>query len=143
MPYAQPSGRAFFMYLQPSENAKSFGVIQGTAYRKEFMKLKATGQLRHHFFGDYSAGICLAFETADAALALPKVTVKGVEWCQSENKRVLVTCVDSQHLEVLKVRLAEMGANPSAIDSMDHSIDFGDPFNIEVDVEDPRQLALV
>lgn len=103
--------------------------------------------MNHHFYGDYSAGIGIGFDDPQsAALALPKLQPRNlpVQWRQGEKARhVAVICVNSEQLEVLKQHLGELGADVDAIDSVDHSIDYGDPFTVEVEVEDPRQLQLV
>jgi hypothetical protein len=111
------------------------------------MKLHASGILRHHFFGDYSAGLGLRFADAESArLALPRLAPPdlGVQWRQStEQPHMTIICVDSDQLARLKEHLGTLGADVHAIDSVNHSIDHGDPFEITVEVEDPRQLMLV
>src|SRR5262245_34105795 len=110
------------------------------------MKLVGRGQLRHHFFGEYSAGIGLEFDSAEAAvLALPHISPAGFtgEWQQSkDHPHYLVICVNSDQLALLVEHFGELGADKSAIDSVAHSIDFGDAFEITVCVDDPRQMML-
>jgi DNA polymerase IIIc chi subunit len=88
----------------------------------------------------------LAFEDEQsAALALPKLAVlaHAIAWRPADkNKRVVVTCVNGEQLNALKTHLGTMGADEHAIDSVDHSIDYGDPFTVTVEVEDPRQQPL-
>lgn len=111
------------------------------------MKLSAQGILRHHFFGEYSAGLGLTFDTPeDAALAAPQLAPPdlGESWQASARRpNILTICVDSAQLERLAAHLATLGADPEAITSVAHSIDHGDPFTVTVEVEDPRQLQLL
>lgn len=107
------------------------------------MKLTANGMLRHCFFGDYSAVIALRFEEKqDAELAIPQLHIPnlGAEWTQAGNGAVIT--VNSDQLNRVKDQLAELGADPDAIDSVAHSTDFGDPFSVTVEVEDPRQVLM-
>lgn len=109
------------------------------------MKLTAKGQLQHHFWGDYHASVGLAFETPeDAALALPKLWPANSPspWKIGKNAKIIVAVVNSAQLEELKAHCGTLGADVGKIDSCDHSIDYGDPFTVTVDVEDPRQMAL-
>ena len=111
------------------------------------MKLTAHGRLGHHFFGDYSAGIALMFDTPeDAKLAKPHLAPPdlGVAWHYGEkNPAAVRICVDREQLEKLKAHLGTLGADVEAIDSCDHSIDYGDPFTVTVEVEDPKQMQLL
>ena len=50
--------------------------------------------------------------------------------------------VDSDQLVRLKAHLGTLGADVDAIDSVAHSIDYGDPFTVTVEVEDPKQILL-
>jgi len=78
-------------------------------------------------------------------MALPKLSVQAhaVTWHLAEkNPRVAITCVNGEQLNALKEHLGTMGADVDAIDSVDHSIDYGDPFTVTVEVEDPRQQSL-
>ena len=105
------------------------------------MRLQAQGGLQHHFWGDYCATVSLKFDCPDCVnLALPKLpAIPGVKW-RSKGEYV-ATLVDGAHLEQLKPALGKLGADVAAIDSVEHSIDYGDPFTVTVEVEDPRQLT--
>jgi hypothetical protein len=111
------------------------------------MKLTAQGRLRHQFWGDYSATIAVAFDTPeDAQLALPHLAPPdlGTTWkIGTKHAKALTILVDSPQLEKLKVHLGTLGADVDAIDSCDHSIDYGDPFTVTVEVEDPKQMQLL
>jgi hypothetical protein len=108
---------------------------------------KAVGQLRHRFWGRYSARIALKFESqelADLAFlllqeALPKdmkpvVNAGGGLWKPGayRDQKMPVVCleVDSDDLEAVKALLQSLGADPDKIDSMATSIDFGERFEI-------------
>ena len=107
------------------------------------MKLTAQGGLQHHFWGDYCATIGLKFDdAADAALALPKLAPKNFPWEINQiNPALLGVTVDSEHLKLLREQLARYG-DVSKMDSVDHSIDYGEPFTLVIEVEDPLQIAL-
>lgn len=110
------------------------------------MKLIAHGRLNHHFWGEYSAGLALVFDTPeDVLMALPKLSPHGLPaWRQGEKSPHLAhICVNSAQLTQLKTHLGKLGADEDKIDSCAHSIDYGDPFTIEVEVEDPRQNCLI
>jgi len=109
------------------------------------MKLSAQGRLNHHFWGDYHAGLVLAFDTPeDMRLALPKLASVGLpkQWVPGEKApHAAFITVNSDELAMLKKHLGTLGADVDAIDSCAHSVDYGDPFSITVEVEDPRQLS--
>ena len=102
-----------------------------------------TGQLRHRFWGDYSAVIAIGFSSEeDALLALP--TLK-VGWSISESDaKYLVWIGDSESLDLQKKNLASFGADESKIDSLKYSVDYGEKFNVTIPVTfvDPNQLSL-
>lgn len=94
--------------------------------------VRARGRLRHRFHGEYSAAMALEFESqADAVAALG---VLGVPWTKSPAPTVLLAVVDSATLNLEKTRLGSMGADEKAIDSVAHSVDYGDPFTVDVPV---------
>jgi hypothetical protein len=103
------------------------------------VNITATGILRHCWWGEYQAGIGLQFQSAeDAALALGKLP----GWKTSTAPTVLLITVDSAQLEQVKVQLGALGADVDKIDSVAKSIDHGEPFEITVRVEDPRQVQM-
>lgn len=116
----------------------------------------ATGQLRHRFWGEYSALISLIFKSPsdlDAVLYAGHFDPALTGWTMANFKlpghdlegRALIWVGNSAALKGCKDYLAERGAERKAIDSVAHSIDYGDPFSISVTlgvVEDPRQLQL-
>ena len=99
------------------------------------MIARADGRLRHCFFGTYGAVIVLAFRTAkDAAAALP---VLGGTWCPGKNANALIWSGSAEELRALKLVLAGFGADAHAIDSVDHSIDYGDSFHTVGNMQGP------
>lgn len=95
--------------------------------------IRGKGQLAHHFHGTYWATIAIGFETeADARVALG---VLGEPWkLGAKHPEALLCSVDSAKLEPVKVQLGQLGADVKAIDSVRKSVDYGEPFTIEVPV---------
>jgi len=107
------------------------------------MRCHADGKLQHHFWGAYRASMVLLFDSApmlDAALAAGKF--KG--WDRSEKRpdTVLLWFGSSDELETAIDELAAHGAERGKIDSIAKSIDYGEPFEVEFEAEDPRQTSL-
>jgi hypothetical protein len=105
------------------------------------MKAKADGRLRHCFFGTYSAVIALGFaDEYQAAQALPKL---GKGWKLGEkSKKALIWQGSSEELDECTKVLVSFGAEEKAIASIAHSIDYGDPFSIEVEITPQEQASL-
>lgn len=105
------------------------------------MKAKANGRLRHCFFGTYIAVIALGFEDEyQAEQALPHL---GKGWKIGEqSKKALRWEGTTEELEACKKVLVKLGADEDAIDSLEHSIDYGDPFTIEVEIVPQEQMSL-
>lgn len=103
-------------------------------------KVKAAGRLRHQFFGEYSAVVVLGFE--DAASARDALRVLGEPWRVGKDARALVGAFDSAALNREKERLGRYGAEVDKIDSVRTSIDYGEPFEVEIDVTPAEQLTL-
>lgn len=126
------------------------------------MKIKAEGILRHMFHGTYSCAIALEFNNekdCEAAFSVLNVGIIGVNmetgnWNKSKtNSNVAIGSLNSEQLQHFKEKF-----NPKAkpcnafdckgdnniheIDSLAHSIDFGPPFAIELEMEDPNQEKL-
>lgn len=124
------------------------------------MKKLITGKglLQHHFWGNYSATILLRFPTAAdceaavKALALPSDTWRDAcgrllksEWNQSEKQpEVCGFFGGGETLEKVIKKLVELGGDKNKIESMSTSVDRGEPFtvNIEIESEDKNQLNL-
>lgn len=102
------------------------------------MKAKGQGILKHHFWGEYCATVGLMFETEEiAAQVMPKFQVKGAEPVHlgESNKKIVVCFVNSAQLTELEDILEKMGANRKKIASCAKSIDSGEPFSFEVDID--------
>lgn len=101
------------------------------------MRCHAEGRLRHHFWGEYRASMVLLFDSApmlDAALAAGKF--KGWERSQKRPDTVLHWFGGSDDLESTKDELVAHGAERDKIDSIAKSIDYGEPFEVEFEVDD-------
>lgn len=104
-------------------------------------KVRFEGRLRHRFWGTYSAAIVLGFDSP--AHASDALRVLGAPWEQSvTHPRCLHWAGESEALAEVKKRLAGYGADESAIDSIAHSIDYGDRFEGEIPVTPAEQGAL-
>lgn len=105
------------------------------------MHVKAKGQLRHQFFGTYSAVIALCFDDGNCASeALPKL---GAGWYQSEkNSAALVWTGNFEELEACKAVLGSFGADVKKIDSIAKNIDYGETFAIVVEIIPREQLSM-
>jgi len=113
-------------------------------------QITANGFLAHHFHGEYWCSVGLEFENEEAASdALMKL---GEGWTIGEqHKNVLVWHGNSKALDVLKERFKGDGfkltikpckwsdcrnhCRDAEIDSCNHSIDYGPPFELTITVE--------
>jgi hypothetical protein len=96
------------------------------------MKAKAKGQLRHRFRGEYSAVIALAFDSDyECKEALKRL---GESWKPANSPKALVWAGNFDQLETCKALLGSFGADVKKIDSMRKSVDYGEPFEIEVEL---------
>lgn len=104
--------------------------------------ISATGQLKHHFWGDYYASIALCFTSDDNASAAQPLL--GDKWKKAEKvKSVLLWHGNSEELDICKQTLVKYGADGSKIDSVAKSVDYGEPFTIEMkDIVPPEQEKL-
>jgi uncharacterized protein YbbC (DUF1343 family) len=107
------------------------------------MRCRADGRLQHHFWGEYRASMVLLFDSPlmlDATLA----TGKFKNWKRSEKKpeTVIHWFGSSDELDVEVDELVTHGAKREKIASIAKSIDYGEPFEIELEAVDPRQTSL-
>jgi hypothetical protein len=92
--------------------------------------LTASGQLKHHFWGDYAASIVLQFDSPTAAqVALPHFQGWRVHKTHAD---VLVFHGSDPALETALTQLEAHGANRDVVCSCAKSIDYGEHFVIEV-----------
>lgn len=98
------------------------------------MKLiKADGRLRHCFFGTYYATIALRFSSHEDALK--GFEVLGTNWKISDTtKSALVFHGKNPELEDVLSTLEKFGADRKKVTSLAKSVDFGDPFQITIEV---------
>ena len=125
------------------------------------IKVKLTGQARHRFWGEYSAHICLRIKDKDQLHLIDSVIEKlnkGIQpdkymtaagsmqpssgFRKASTEVISVEAANEKeggHLFNVKQRLVAFGADEKAILSIKHSIDYGQRFEIEVEVDDPNQ----
>jgi len=114
------------------------------------MKAKFEGQIRHHFWGEYSCTMVLVFDTrenATDAKAMLKDPSKETSWTAGVNPKAIVAVLDSKGLEFVKDKFAAWGmpeAMVSKVDSVAKSIDRGEPFSgeMEINPSNPNQASL-
>ena len=123
------------------------------------MKLIAAGISRFHFWGTYSQSFALRFASPeDAVLALPvlnqlKLSHPGTDasgfptlpgrWSQpAPDKPFLSIFASGDDVDEVVTQLVALGAHPKKISSLQFSCDHGEPFNISVNVDDPKQAEL-
>ena len=100
--------------------------------------LKAQGQARHHFWGEYAQSIALRFASPEVASkarerlnsTLPETKAKWnipdkVPFCLS----VFASGAD---LDAITASLASFGADLDKVQSLRFSVDCGEPFEIEI-----------
>lgn len=105
------------------------------------MKAKASGQLRHCFFGTYSAVIALGFENEyQANQVLPKL---GAGWQVGSKPYALVWQGNTEELEACETILESFGADRKKIASLAKSIDYGERFEIAVEIVPQEQMSLL
>jgi len=124
-------------------------------------QITASGQLAHHFWGDYCADIVLSFPTPwDCAEALKALqpdnagtvarpsggSVEGIGWqiLEKAPHAAFIRCSGAT-LDQVTDRLVEYGADRKKIASLAKSVDRGEPFSITMLIEDtdPAQLQLI
>ena len=108
------------------------------------MLLKAKGASMHHFWGNYYMTIGLKFQSEwHAKVALESGKLHSAFEIGKGDPAVLGCTVDSDTLKEIKETLKPFTTpNVDAIDSVLHSVDYGDPFDVEFEVVDPRQQEL-
>ena len=111
------------------------------------MDIIAKGQLQHHFWGEYHASIVLAFATeALAEAALPKLA-GFAKHSNPAHWNVLTYHGTGADLKRVEALLVSLGASKKKLTSLAKSIDYGEPFEITVDLtpagEPVEQLSLL
>ena len=107
------------------------------------MKIRGKGILQHHFWGTYYASLAIEFEDEfEARLAFESGKVHSSFHIGEKHLHVLTCTVESEVLDEVIENLVGLGAKKEAIASVSHSIDWGDDWEIEFEVNDPRQIGL-
>ena len=117
-----------------------------TGKTKGTMEITGHGQLRHRFWGEYSAAIAIKFNSVESAeRAIPYLSPKKFDpqWQRVENYVRIE--VDNDQLDKLIGHLGSLGADTNKIGSLARSVDYGEPWTICLNdvYVDPRQLQLV
>lgn len=100
--------------------------------------IRGKGQLAHHFHSPYWASLAIGF--GNEAEAREALRVLGEPWkLGTKHPEAIVCSVDRAALEAVKQQLGQLGADVSAIDSVRKSVDYGDPFTIDVPVLPPAE----
>ena len=95
----------------------------------------ARGQLQHHFWGTYAASIVLQFETEYCAGRAQQTVLTMFSPHPSES-RALQYHGSGMALRTVEALLKRLGADPAKLGSVARSIDFGEPFTIDVVLSD-------
>lgn len=104
-------------------------------------KVKASGLLAHHFWGEYSATIALEFEAS--AHAKDALRVLGDMWTVHEKvDNVLIFHGQREELTKVEQTLVKYGADSKKITSLAKSVDFGEPFTVEIPISSEEQGEL-
>jgi hypothetical protein len=106
------------------------------------MQAKASGLLRHRFWGTYSAAIGLEFK--DEVMAKAALRVLGAaDWKVGEKSAKCLVWVGEDTDHVTEV-LVSFGADANKVHSIAKSLDHGEFFTVSIPVEvvDPNQLSL-
>ena len=120
--------------------------------------VKCTGILRHHFWGHYVAGIALEFENEKAALDALEIfsrdsAWKGIEQGETHKTILVLTTevIDAVKATLEKYRYKSIpcgrascrhGCRNAEIDNLNHSIDLGAKFTLEIDTTPMEQEVL-
>jgi hypothetical protein len=106
------------------------------------MIIKAKGQARHRFWGDYTVFVSLAFaseEEADAAIE--PLSIGELKWAHPNQRdtgkamgRGLYIILDSAQCDVMEAHLAKYGVPKGKMFSIAHSIDYGEIFEVTLAV---------
>lgn len=101
------------------------------------------GQLQHHFWGTYSASIVLQFATPEDARIAEQEAFHMFHQHPTE-PRALVFYGAETALKAAESALRSHGADMSKVQSLARSIDYGEPFTVEVTLSDgSQQLTLL
>lgn len=104
--------------------------------------LKAKGQARHRFWGEYSQVVVLVFaDSESASLALPTLHAGFPAWAANDAVSLFAVAAGDD-VQKVEDQLVSLGARREAIGSLKYSVDFGEVFEVAIPFEDPRQAEL-
>jgi hypothetical protein len=93
--------------------------------------IHGNGLLIHHFHGSYAATVMLGFKTPSDAAYAREVLGRDL-WRVVAARRILVWSGNADALACMKLKLAQVGADADKIDSLRTSVDYGEPFEVEI-----------
>jgi len=104
--------------------------------------VKGEGQLRHQFFGRYSARIAIGF--SDMKSALSAIDFLVGKWEAIENNGRVGIVFEGSDPELKKVldQLEEFGAPKEKVSSLKYSVDYGEIFEVTIPVTAKEQEKL-
>jgi hypothetical protein len=119
--------------------------------------VKGVGILCHKFYGEYSAVIAMQF--ADEAMAKDAIKTLGTPWkVGQKSANVLVWSGGRDALEDIKLKFKESyglkvvpcgmkhckhQCKNAEIDNLNHSVDYGATFEIDVPIVPTEQMSLI
>jgi len=93
------------------------------------------GQLQHHFWGTYCATIVLQFDDATTAARV----VEDDRFCSwhlhTKHRNTIAFHGSDPELAQAIAVLVACGADRRKVESVAHSIDFGDPFTVAIELD--------
>ena len=126
------------------------------------MNIHADGKTMHHFWGEYCATYMLKFADEELCkLAIEQLNRLDMQedkhfkdacgfirisggWMQSDKllNYALIMC-SGEHQKSTEETLIKLGADKDKIGSLKYSIDWGEPFEVNIEIENPKQLQLL
>lgn len=105
-------------------------------------QVKATGQLRHCFWGTYEASIVLVFADKQSTIDVQKQHFQNWKMSEKSDKAILFHGKE-EGLEAELVKLESFGGDRKKITSCAKSIDYGERFEVIIPVVPNEQLSLI
>jgi len=115
--------------------------------------MKGEGRLAHKFHGTYWCAIVIGFDSADHAIDAQRAL--GDPWkVHPKEPKALIAALDSAQLDAFKTKYAPKarpckrrdcrhGCVDAAIDNLNHSVDVGPIFDVEIPTTPHEQCALL
>ena len=95
----------------------------------------ARGRLQHHFWGEYCATIVLIFGSEYCALQAHSAVFPMFK-VHDTDIRVLIGTFSKAQLRTVESLLRQHGADMDKVSSLRYSIDYSEPFTIDVKLSD-------